>query len=106
MKAGALRHRLTLQRAGETMSPKGSNVTKSWTEVDIVAARVSPVSGRERREASATVADVTHEIEIRHRDDVTPKMRGIYDGRTFNIESVIRPDERRIRLLLQCKEVV
>jgi len=42
---------------------------------------------------------------LRHRSDITPIHRLVFEGRTLDIEAVL-PDERKSRLVIMCTEQV
>lgn len=70
-----------------------------------VWARVRPLRGTERLRAMQTHADVTHEVVIRYRSDVTEELRVIHEGRALNVVSPpIDPDEAHEWLQLLCTE--
>lgn len=104
--SGNFNNLITIETPTESNRTKSNNVTTSWSTYAQPYARVTPIGGRERREADRPMADVSHEIECRYVSGVTTKMRVNWDSRIFNILSTINPDERKINLILQCREVV
>jgi SPP1 family predicted phage head-tail adaptor len=66
---------------------------------------VEPLQGRELWTAKQVVAEVTHRIRFRHLSGVVPTQRVVFGSRTFEILSVINPEERNRELELLCKEV-
>ena len=105
MRAGRLRHRVTLQSKSESLDGFGEPA-RTWSNDATVYAAIEPLSGRERLTADQVRADVSHRILIRHRDNVSPANRITHSSRTFEIISVSNFDERDIRLELLCTEVV
>lgn len=105
MKPGKLRHRITLQSKVTVKDPEGI-VTETWTDVATVWAAVEPIRGREYFQAAAVNAENTVRFRIRYRSGITPVMRVVYNGRTFNVQSVIDVDERYREIQLMCQEVV
>ena len=111
MRAGQLRHRVTLHRKTEAKGDLGG-VTNTWSAyaTDVPAA-VKPLQGRELTRAAQVHADVSHEVFMRYREDVRPSDRmefnpdGTGDSSTLEIITVIR-DERRRLLRLPCTERV
>jgi head-tail adaptor len=60
-------------------------------------------------EAARVDADVTHEVRIRYRDDLTPSHRFVFDNdtnRVLNIVSIRNVEERGRELIVMCKEDV
>lgn len=105
MKAGKLRHRITLQNRTITPSGYGDN-TVTYTDIATVWAAVMPLRGREYWSAQQIKATTTHEVEIRHRSDVGPEDRVAFGSRYFTIDSVVNPEERGIKTVLLCSEVL
>lgn len=74
MRAGQLRHRITLQRPVATQDEWG-DPSPSWEDVATVAASIESISGREFFSAQQVQADVTTRITIRWRNGIEPAMR-------------------------------
>ena len=100
---GALRHRVTLQRAVRTAAD-GGTATISWTSAGSLFARIEPVSGREIEIGDGVAARVTHKILIRHREDIGPEMRVVEGSRVFEIRAVVDLEGRRRWLQCLCEE--
>ncbi len=49
---------------------------------------------------------ITHVIRMAYQPGISPKMRGSYNGRTFNFLSVIDKDERHVELVIMATEVI
>ena len=109
MRAGSLRHPVTIQSATETRDAAGG-VTKTWADVSDRWAEVKPISGREYLNADRVRADITHVIVIRNYSGLTSKHRIKFTDngstRYFNIESVRDMEERDRMMQLFCKEDV
>lgn len=107
MRAGNLRHRLALQSYTATQDAYGAE-TKTWATQRTVWGSVEPLTGREYLEARATTQTVTHRIRVRCQPDltVTPTWRVSWDGRTFDIESVLNTGERDKETVLMVVENV
>lgn len=105
MNAGRLRHQVTIQQQTQTATAYGG-YSETWTDVATVWAHIKPLYGRERWHGDQVESDVTHQITIRYRSDVTvsPQMRVLYGSRVFKIISVINPEERNELLVLECVE--
>lgn len=102
MRAGTLRHRVTLQALEQGRDAYGGPV-ETWADVATVWASVEAVSGRDFFAARQEQNEVTHKVTIRYRDDVTADMRVLHGGKTFGIVAPL-PDNRRTRLVLMCRE--
>lgn len=105
MRAGDLRHRITLQRL-EMVQDSYGQPTETWSDVVIVWAAVNPISGREFFQAETINSEVTHKILIRYRQGIEPAMRIKFKDRIFTIISVINFQEKNEALQLMCKELI
>lgn len=109
MRAGTLRHRVTLQTVTETRDADGG-VVESWADTATLWAAVEPLRGREYFSAKALQAEVTTRIRLRYRAGVVPKQRVTWSDagttHTYDVLEVIEPDTRRRELALMCKELV
>lgn len=107
MRAGRIRHRITIQQATEIRDALGG-VTQTWTDLRTVWAAVEPARGSERFALAQAKAGVDSKIVLRGpvAKDVTPKMRILFGARIFDIEAVIDVDSRNIVRELFIKEAV
>lgn len=105
MRAGDLRHTITIQRVTETTDDLGQPV-QVWTDVATVRAAVEPLTGRELYAAQAVHAEAQCNVRIRYISGITTKDRVKYGSRYLNILSVIDQMERHRELVLLCSEVV
>lgn len=108
--AGALRERVTIQQPTEVADSQGG-AALTWSTLATVWAAVRPWvrGGAEYAQAAAVGAHADYEVEINYRTDVTPAMRLSWtpyagSAKTLQILEVVAPD--RMRLLLQCSEVI
>lgn len=105
MRAGELRHRVTIQEASETVTSAGER-SKTWNDVATVWAAIEPLTGRERWQAQQVMATATHRVRMRYRGDVDVENRLVYGSRVLDILQVINPDERGRELVIICAEAV
>lgn len=116
MRAGNLRHRLTIQLKTETPDGTGGFVDtypkKDWTPF---WAGVIPLRGVELIEAMKLVGNVTHKIEMRYRRQLyskiapSPVVKRLFwekRDRYFNILAVINVRELNRKLEIMAEEVV
>lgn len=87
MKAGDLRHPVTLMAPVNAVSEKGRPV-KTFTDAATVYASKADVSGREFFEAQAYHAEDVVTFTIRWRDDVTPEWRLRHGTQVYQIVEV------------------
>lgn len=84
MRAGTLRHRVTIQRYELVVDDYGAPLHReSWKDVATVWASVEAVSGRDFFAARQEQSEVTHKVTIRYRGDVTAQMRVLHGGKIF-----------------------
>ena len=109
MKAGQLRHRVTLQAVTDGVGTAGGP-TETWADLATVWAAVEPVLNRvdstEYQSAQQVEAQALTRIRIRYRAGLTPKHRVLWGARVFNILVVNNVDERNIELHLMCRELL
>ena len=74
MRAGALRHRVTLKTKSVSRDTFGEEDV-TWTTTATVWGSVEPLRGREYMEAKQGQADVSHRVIVRYRASVVPTMR-------------------------------
>ncbi len=103
MRAGKLRHWITIQTRTDTMDSYGEPIP-AWTIFDQVWASIEPITGREYFASKETRSQSTHRIRIRYRSGITTKMRISWDSRLFDIESILNTEERDRELVLMCVE--
>ncbi len=103
--ASALRHRVELQSVSTSRDIIGGLV-ETWAAYATVWAEVRQASGREIWYRQQMNAQAAWTVGIRYRADVTTKHRVAYGSRTFEIRSVIDPEQRRRFLMIGCDEIV
>lgn len=87
LKAGKLRHRITIEAPVETRDPDSGEVLVSWTPLYTkVAAAIEPLSVKEFIASKTLQSQITAHITIRYRDGLTAKMRINHNGKIYNPE--------------------
>lgn len=104
MKAGELRHRVTIQQKAVSQDAIGGQV-ETWSTVTTVWAAVEPLAGRDYMEGKRLVAEVSTRVRMRYRAGVVPEMRVVYGTHTYDVVSVIDFREEHRELALMCREV-
>lgn len=92
LKAGDLRHRVTIQRPVTTQNTSTGALTFGWAEVKTVWASIQPLSTRELLAAQASQSKVSGRIVIRALSGIDSTMRILHGGKVYNIEGVL-PDK-------------
>ncbi|HUU70254.1 MAG TPA: phage head closure protein [Planctomycetota bacterium] len=101
MRAGARRHRLTIQR----LVPSATfGIDPTWTTHAEVWGSVEPLRGGELLRAQQVQSEVTGGSGIPYVLAVTPAMRFLCGSRVYQILAVIDPGERHRELQLLWKE--
>jgi len=107
MRAGRLRHRITLQKPAGTRDAVGertttwSNVVSSWP------AAIEPLRVQELVGISQFQSRITHRIMLRYSTEIESidhSWRVLFGLRVFVIEGVRNIDERNRELELLCSE--
>ncbi len=105
MRAGMLNKRITIQqKATPVVQDEFGEEDPVWETVATVWASAEPLRGQEYLEAMRLEADIDIRFRIRYYAGLTPAMRVYYDGRYFNIISVIDVYEHHVEMQLMCKE--
>lgn len=108
MRAGKLRHRITIEEPVESQDDYGEEV-RWWQPLPFLSetwAEKEDLSGRELFQAQQVNALVTTQFTLRYRTDVNARMRIKHDGQYYGIESVQDPDGEKKKLLLICSRSV
>ena len=109
MRAGRLRHKVTLERKGTTKNQFGE-IVDTWTSIAVRRCSIEPLMGKEFFANDNEYSRLTTRIRIRH--DSTVKTLRPYDRLVdnsespaviYDIESIQNPRERDIELVLMCE---
>lgn len=101
MRAGLLRHRITIEALSSTQNEYGEEVSTWATFVTAWAAK-EDLTGGELFGAQQVSAEVGTRFTLRYRNGITPKMRVLNSGDAYNIEAVLDQDGKRRWLHLLC----
>lgn len=101
---GDLRHLLLLQTPQDVPDESG-NLQRSFVALANVWAAVQPLSANYVWRAQQAEQQITHNIVIVWRADVTGEMRFLLGSRVFEIISVRDPDETGRFLVCDCWEI-
>lgn len=105
MRAGKLRHRVTLLRLDDSARDTFGDASGSYVTIaDGLWASIEPLSGSELWTAQQVRADVTHKVTLRYNGDVTGKCRIEWDGRFFELGPPMSTEERLFDLVLTAVE--
>lgn len=102
--AGRMDRQGIIQELTVTRDPVFGSEVQTWSTLAAVWMQVTDIAGREFDQARQTGTQLTVEVRIRYRDDVTPKQRIVVEGRMLEINNVLQVGRRRgLRLL--CEEI-
>lgn len=104
MRAGKLRRRVQLQKRVASTDAEGSP-QENWSAFATVWAAVEPLNAREYLLAAQAGVQVTHQVTVRYRSDVTHNHRVVEGTRVLDVRTVIHRQERLRELDLLCVEL-
>lgn len=99
-----MRRVITIRTNARTPDGMGG-YTETPTDVANIPARVEPLEGRELLMAQQTGMERPHRFTIRYRVGMTGAKTIIYDSRTFDIHSVMDPEEKHRELVITAEEL-
>lgn len=97
-------HRIRIETPTTSRDTRGG-VTKTWAPFAVVWAAVRSLSGTEVIAAQQRVPESTHEMDTYYISGVTPKMRVVFDGSTYDVLAAIDPDHRKRDLKIMARVV-
>lgn len=102
MRAGSLRHRVTIQSVSEAQNSIGESI-ETWGTFATVWARIDPLSGRQLLAANQLDEPVAARMKMRYLSGVTGKMRIVHGSTTYNIRGapMVSANKSEIELLLE-----
>lgn len=102
MRAGKLRHRITIQSRHTARGTMGGE-SAQWVDVaQCLPAAIEPLNGRELLTAQQVQSEITVRIRLRYRPGIEAKMRVLYRGEVYSIQYVINPELLNRELQLMC----
>ena len=105
MRAGRLRHRLTLQSKTYTANAYGEQAV-TWSDEATVWGAIEPLSGREYFAQNQTQAEASVRIVIRYNSTVDETYRVKHGGLYYNIVDVLNHDLRNRMMTLMTRQGV
>lgn len=108
IRAGTLRHALTLQAPVATQDSTGGMVG-GWTTLGTIYGEIQPLSVAERLASQAISPDMTHQITTRYVSQfadpvVTATYRLLYGSRIFSVIGAENDEERDRLITLRVSE--
>lgn len=106
MRAGLLRHEVTLESPGTRVDDGYGGGSVTDTVVATVWAEIEPLTGYELFQAAQFNPTVNYRITIRYYPGIRPSWKVKYGTRVFDIKSVANLDERNRTIEMMCEELV
>jgi len=105
MRAGRLKHKITLHAAVKTKASMGE-VSKSFSATPTITTRAEiwGMSAKELIRDGKEGMDITHQIKIRYRAGVAHDMQIHFGSRIFEIKSISNFREANRKLIISAKE--
>ena len=100
--AQSLNRKITIEQPTEARDANGM-VTQSWTTYYQPMARIAPAIGREYFQAQQVSASQSVKFQIRYSNlasGITTKMRILYSGNYYDIQSVVNAYEKDREIVL------
>lgn len=106
IRAGELRHRITIQQPDDSAAAWGGE--RTWHTYVTVWAKITPKRGRYNtsEDIRKDEAEVTHEITIRYIRGLNPSMRATFEGRIFKFRAPINVDEKNRGIIINAIEEI
>lgn len=98
MRIGTLRDLVTLQLPITARDARGGQTDPVWHPFASEWAAVEQQFGRERIVSGAVSQVPTHRLTMRHRTDITPQLRVVYQGSAYEIAAVREIGRRWLEL--------
>jgi len=92
LSAGALRHRVSIERQNNVQDEETGAIVTGWLEIAAsVPASVEPVSGRDYIAAAQAESTITARITVRYRPNLNASMRIRHRNTIYRIKAIL-PD--------------
>jgi SPP1 family predicted phage head-tail adaptor len=103
MRAGALRHRITIESRTETQNATGEPIY-TWATYAAVFAEIKTQTGNEGMAGDQVATEEIVLVKMRYYPNITTAMRVNYEGRYFDINYIDNVIEHDRTLVLHCRE--
>lgn len=92
MKAGKLRHRITVFEFEAGRSPTGATLPPTWKQVAKVWASIEPLSVKDVIRAQAAGSEISVRCKVRYREDIHTAQQIEHRGERYEIDGDPLPD--------------
>jgi SPP1 family predicted phage head-tail adaptor len=104
-RAAKYRHRLVIQQPSQIGQDAYGAPNRSFSTLATVWGQIEPLTGAETDFGDQIVAQSTHRLTIRYRDDVTSQMQATHRGDTYRFTAVLNPGERDVELVIAARKM-
>ena len=101
--AGRFNRQLTIENPVKLSDGIGGFVTR-YEPQDTIWAHVCPLKSAKLTRADNSVVELSHQILVRFRSNISTSTRFLTGSRRFEVESIKDPDETRRYLQCNCVE--
>ncbi|HXK43278.1 MAG: Phage head-tail joining protein [Betaproteobacteria bacterium ADurb.Bin341] len=98
MRAGRLNRRISIRKSTSSPDSYGGQIPTWSTFLNDAWAQVRPLSMREMWQADQVSSPIDTEFLLRYATGITPSMIVVYDGKEYNIHSVIDVGDKHTEL--------
>lgn len=103
--AGKLRHRADIVVPTNTQDESGGISLNNNTVFATVWCSIEALTGRDQLAVGEFVSTTSHKITMRWMPGITARMQVWFQGRQFQVQAVLNPDERTKMLILLVLEI-
>ena len=108
MQVGKLRKQMLIQQRSTTVDASGGQ-SATWADVFTAWCSIEALHARELFAAQAVRSEISHKITVRYRAEfadpvAASTLRGVYNGRFFNLQGVTNLDERNRTIEISASE--
>jgi SPP1 family predicted phage head-tail adaptor len=102
--AGSMNQRVTLVQLSESRTATGA-IVNTHEPVATVWAKIEALTSKYTEKVEQVISEATHRVSIRWMSGITSaNLVELSDGRVWNIQAALDPDERRAQIDLYCYE--
>lgn len=91
-RSGLFRHKITIESSTATQDAAGQDI-KTWSVYGYAWAKVAPLRGREYVDSRSIQDEQLYKFSMRYVSGITPQMRIVWNGKTFDIQAVQNVNE-------------
>lgn len=105
MRAGRLRQTIGIKAPLKTKNELGETLS-AWADFATAWSEAKPISSSKRFVSNHLKTEVNFQFRIRFIDGINHQMKVFYNGREFDIDSVLNVGERNEELIILASEVM